>query len=135
MRISDAISPSTPLAIPFAGDAVLNIEYRNSSVTLAQMEKMLADAEEAVESTNEQEANKGTSDKDQIAQMRQRVEKAKKNLIGQITDMVTLWDLTEDDGETVIPLTEDRLKDVPTNVFTAIIKAVRRDQQADGEGK
>jgi leucyl aminopeptidase (aminopeptidase T) len=135
MRISDAISPSTRLAIPFAGDAVLNIEYRNSSVTLAQMEKMLADAEEAMEATKEEEESKDSGDRAQIARMRERVASARKNLIGQIVGTVVSWDLTQDDNETVIPLTEEALVHVPTNVFTAIIKAVRRDQQADGEGK
>lgn len=135
MRISDAISPSTPLAIAFAGDAVLNIEYRNSSITLAEMEKMLVDAEEAIDSANAQEEAKASGDRAALTRLKGRVEQAKKNLVGQILEVVTTWDLTQDDNETVIPLTDEALKNVPTNVFTAIIRAIRRDQQADGEGK
>ena len=144
MRISEAISPSTPLAVPFAGGAVLNIEYRPTRVTLAQMEDMLTEAEEAEKAqAAEKEAAdaasaSGDEKKEKASELviaRRRVAMVRERLIKQVLEMLVAWDLTDDDGENVIPLTEEGVRIVPLNVFAEIVKAVRRHQSAGESGK
>lgn len=133
MRISEAISPSTPLAVQFA-NSVLNIEYRPASVTLAQMEEMVAQAEKAADEQREESKAADKSDEAQLQRLRQRLAQTKQALADNILSIVVTWDLTDDDN-VVIPLTMGGLSLVPTNVFREIIKAVRKDQEAGDEGK
>lgn len=134
MLITEAISPSTPLAIPFANGAVLNIEYRPSSVTLAQMEQMVAQAEEVANSQKEEKAAVDKSDSARLSRLRERLETAKKQLADNILDVVTAWDLMDTEKQT-IPLTMEGLTIVPSNVFTEIIKAIRAHQAGDDDAK
>lgn len=134
MRLSEAISPSTPLAVPFAKGAVLNIEYRPPSVTLAQMESMLTEAEEA-QAAQDAEKDAAKKDKTELEKARERVRAIRERLAGQILDMVESWDLTENDGETPVPITTEGLENVPLNVFAEIVKAVRKHQSAGDSGK
>lgn len=131
MRISEAISESTPLAVPFAMGAVLNIEYRPASTTLAAMEDMAETAREAEES----EAEGKGSTPDEVAQMKARIANIKNRLIGTIKDTVVSWDLTEDDGETIVPIDDVSLSRVPMNIFIEITKEIRRHQSAGDSGK
>lgn len=136
MLISEAVSPSVPLAVPFAGDVVLNIEYRPSSVSLAQMEEMVAQAEEAANAQREETASrKGQiTDAERLKRLRERLENAKKQLADNILGVVTSWDLLDNDRNPV-PLTLEGLTIVPTNVFTEIIKAIRAHQAGDDDAK
>jgi hypothetical protein len=131
MRISEAISESTPLAVSFAGGAVLNIEYRPAATTLAQMEDMINLVEEAEADTTDE----SSKTPDAAAIMKARIEGIKTRLIDTVKEMVVSWDLTEEDGETVISLTDDGLRNVPMNVFVEITKSVQRHQSAGAAGK
>jgi hypothetical protein len=102
MRLSEALSPATWLTVPFAGGAVLNVKYRPSSATVAEMQKMTA----------------GSQD-EQVEQ-----------IIKTIQELVEDWDLTKDDGETKVGLDRDSLIHVPANIFRAIIMAVAKHQQS-----
>lgn len=133
MRISDAISPSAPIAVQFA-TGVLNIEYRPSSVTLAQMENMVDAAEKAANDQIEEKSAESSGDVAQLAKLRLRLAATKQSLTDNILSIVVSWDLT-DDEENVIPLTMEGLSVVPTNVFREIIRAVRNEQEAGDEGK
>jgi hypothetical protein len=144
MRISEAISPSTPLAVPFADGVVLNIEYRPTRVTLAQMEDMLSEAEEAEKAQAAEKAAREAAEaegaepkasKSELEIARKRVEMVRERLVKQVLEMVVSWDLTEDDGETVISLDEAGVRFVPLNAFAEIVKAVRRHQSAGDSGK
>lgn len=139
MLISEAVSPSVPVAVPFEGGAVLNIEYRPSSVTLAQMEEMVAQAEEAANAQREEAAQKTSkmTDQERLARLRQRLNDAKKQLADNILSIVVSWDLEHivDNERAVVPLTMEGLVNVPTNVFTEIIKAVRQHQAGDDDAK
>jgi hypothetical protein len=134
MRISEAISESTPIAVPFAAGAVLNIEYRPSSVTLAQMEDMVFQAEKAAEEQAQEASAQDNSDTAQLRRLRERLAATKQTLADNILTIVTKWDLEEEDGTTV-PLTIEGLANVPNNVFREIIRAVRQHQSAGDEGK
>ena len=138
MLISEAVSTSVPLAVPFAGGAVLNIEYRPSSVSLAQMEEMVAQAEEAANAQREEAEQRKApiTDAERLKRLRERLNNAKKQLADNILGVVTMWDLraTEEDTEPV-PLTIEGLTIVPTNVFTEIIKAIRAHQAGDDDAK
>src|SRR4051812_1270350 len=48
-------------------------------------------------------------------------------MAGLLCALVKEWDLTEDDGETTVPLTVDRLQDVPLIVLSTTVKAVALD--------
>ena len=139
MLISEAMSPSVPVAVPFEGGAVLNIEYRPSSVTLAQMEEMVAQAEEAANAQREEAAHKTAklTDAERLTRLRKRLEDAKKQLADNILSIVVSWDLEHlvDNERAVVPLTMEGLVNVPTNVFTEIIKAVRQHQAGDDDAK
>ena len=106
-------------------------------MTLAQMEDMLEQAKRAQEepTASGDQNSDTTSEPAQMAVIEARLKTAKEQLIGSVLQMVTKWDLTEDDGETPILLEEEALMQVPTNVFTAIIKAVNRHQSAGDSGK
>lgn len=109
MRISDAVSPVRPLAVPFDKGEVLNIEYRPMSYTPEQLDQMQADAQSTVK-------------KDQG--------RAVAGMVESMLKMLVSWDLTEDDGATPVPIERDALQKVPLNIFTEITMAVARDQQA-----
>lgn len=131
MRISEAVSESTPLAVPFAGGHVLNIEYRPASTTIAEMENMIETAREA----NLAENDESDKTSDDIAQMKSRIENIKARLVDTIKGTVVTWDLTEDDGETLVPITDEGLRNIPMNIFVEITNAIRRHQSAGASGK
>jgi len=139
MLISEAVSPSVPVAVPFEGGAVLNIEYRPASVTLAQMELMVSQAEEAADAQREESAQRNgqMTDGERLKRMRERLGNAKQQLADNILGVVTKWDLEQlvENERVVVPLTMDGLVTVPTNVFTEIIKAIRAHQAGDDDAK
>lgn len=134
MRISDAVSDSSPLDVHFPRGAVLHVEYQPSSYSIIELENLQRNAT-----------------------------KDPRRMLHAIRRLVLSWDLTDDDG-VPIPLAEpfveggggglvprsefvrkfreengqdaplpdsvpeDQLASVPTNIFAAIIKAVNADQ-------
>lgn len=102
MRLSEALSPATWISVPFSGGHSLNVKYRPSSATIAEMQSMV-----------------GESPEDQMTRV-----------IHQIQELVEDWDLTQDDNETKVPLDEESLRHVPVNIFREIIKAVAKHQNS-----
>jgi hypothetical protein len=102
MRLSEALSPATWINIPFAGGHSLNVKYRPSSATIAEMQSML-----------------GGTPEDQMTRV-----------VKQIQELVEDWDLTQDDNETKVSLDEESLRHVPINIFRGIITAVAKHQNS-----
>jgi hypothetical protein len=125
MKISEAVSPAAPVAVQFAR-GVLNVEYRPSSMTFAEMEEMLAAAEEAKKAVEDSG--------DEAAALRPRLDSLHRRFIENAVETIVTWDLT-DEEENVIPLTEEALRNVPMNIFTEIQKAIRAHQSAGDSGK
>lgn len=108
MRISKGLGRPSPLDVYFDDDdpeAILKITYRPSSFTVAELDEI-----------------------------RSTAEKNPKRLIESILNIVIEWDLTDDDGETPVPLTLDGIYGVvPSSILTGIIKAVNEDQTPSGK--
>jgi uncharacterized protein YqgV (UPF0045/DUF77 family) len=102
MRLSEALSPSTWLEVPFAGGGVLKVKYRPSHATIAELQSMMNGTEE-----------------EQVTRV-----------IQQIIDIVEDWDLTEEDNETKVAIEFERLRHIPTNIFREVLVAVRKHQSA-----
>ena len=121
MRIDEALAESKPLAVKF-GTAVLNIQYRPPSFTIAEMV--------------EAEADKDNPER----------------LVEMIQSLIQGWDLTRletvtagsgEGGETPVQIQrevpvditnpDDVRKYVPSPIIYGIIKAVRADNDPSGE--
>ncbi len=119
MRISDAKVASKSLPVPFEDGQVLTVQYRPSSFTPEQLDAM---AEATKDGGGALMAGKpGT------------------RVIEQLRNVVTAWDLTEDDG-TPIPIEwngkgKDPLAKVPLSIMMEVMKAIGRDQSAGEVGK
>lgn len=55
------------------------------------------------------------------------------SVIDQLLAMVTAWDLRPDEGEPVILLEKEALKDVPLEILSAVVEAVGNDQSPKGK--
>lgn len=106
MRLSDALAESRWIDIPFAGDNILRVKYRPSRATIADMQASLNGPLEQ-----------------QMAQ-----------IIHQILDITEDWDLTQDDGETKVPLEFEALRHIPSNIFRTILIGIKEDQSS-GEAR
>ncbi len=53
-------------------------------------------------------------------------------IIKTMLRLLVSWDLT-DENDTPVPIETEPLRDVPTHIFTGIIKAVGKDQAPDPE--
>lgn len=102
MRLSEALSASKWIVVPFAGGATLRVKYRPSNTTIADLQSMLVGTEE-----------------EQVV-----------SVINQIKSVVEDWDLTEDDGETKVSLDFERLRHIPINIFREVLGAIKNDQSA-----
>lgn len=111
MRISDAVSPARPLEVHFA-TGTLNIEYRPSSYTIAEADKLVTESAEF----NEQATPE---------QKRERLHK----VADTIASIIVAWDLEHDDGTPISPQDKDALAHIPMSIFTEIIGAVNADQK------
>ena len=122
MRISDVAREERPLAIDFGGGATLNIVYRNSKMSFNDMARLVTRAALAAKA-------KDAGDVQDIAA---RVEASADSVITPLVEALVSWDLTEDDGETLIPITEAGLRSVPSSILVEITKAMQEDQRAAG---
>lgn len=122
MRISDVAREERPLAIDFGGGATLNIVYRNSRMSFNDMARLVTRAALAAKA-------KDAGDVQDIAA---RVEASADSVITPLVEALVSWDLTEDDGETLIPITEAGLRSVPSSILVEITKAMQEDQRAAG---
>ena len=109
-RIGDLQDKPTTLPVPF-GETTLTVEYRPLSYTVKEMRKIVDSKDPAM-------------------------------IVDSIKRLVTKWDLEDADG--VVPLDhpldddgkvreDDPLLEIPTNIFTGIMKAVQADQSVPGE--
>jgi hypothetical protein len=120
MRISEALSGESPLAVHFPGGAVLNIVYRPAAYTVAELEEIQAE-------------------KNNVGR-----------ILDAIRRIVKSWDLTDDAGNAVplekprmatLVVTDmesgevtrsdppdDPLRHIPTPIYKEILRAVNDDQ-------
>lgn len=105
MRLSQAVSPAEPITVKFVG-AELHIMYRPMTYTPAQIDQMQAEAAE------KGAGSKGTD-----------------SLINSMINMIESWDLTDEDDAPIL-LERGPMRQVPTNVYMAIMSAINKEQQA-----
>jgi hypothetical protein len=104
MRISGALAKARPLTVEFEGDT-LNITYRPSSYSVAELEKLVDD--------------------DAAGKKPQPV-----RIIEMMQQMIVTWDLLEENGEPIDVQNTERMKELPTSIFTTIMQTVKVDQSA-----
>lgn len=111
MKLSQAIAKARDIVVEFEA-ASLRVTYRPTSFTVRELDRL-----------TEEQANAGG--------------KPTRNLLEMVKKTVITWDLT-DDYDRLIPLDRDLddqtdpLRDVPSVVFTEIMKKVNEDQQPGG---
>lgn len=110
MRISQAKSKAVDLEVVFE-EGSLQIVYRPISYSLNELDEMQA------ESTK----TGGTQDERKARMVR---------IATLISRMIVSWDLEDDNGEPIDPTNIDALQDVPSNIFTEIIMAVKEHNEA-----
>ena len=104
VRISEALGQPADLAVHFDGGGVLNVTYRPTNYTVAQIEEIQASSQ-----------------------------KDPKRIIEAVMRTVIKWDLIDDDGVPV-PLEFEVLRQkVPTPIFRRIFDAVNEDQTPEGK--
>lgn len=111
MKISQATAKPKPLEVTF-GEAKLNVQYKPLTYTVREMDE-LQDSKDV------------------------------KQIVSTMKRLVVSWDLTDDDEQPVAldyMLNEDEsvnvadpLLDIPSHIFTGILKAVAEDQKPSGE--
>jgi prefoldin subunit 5 len=131
MRLSDVVRESKPLAIDFGGGAVLNVEYRVAGMSLNKISAMIDSAVEATKASNEN-LDENASEVDKIEATKKRLSTVQSTLIGQLLETLVSWDLTENDGETVIPLTADAFLDIDVEILKKVQTSIAEDQKATG---
>jgi hypothetical protein len=109
MRISEALSRSSNIEVMFEAGAVLHVTYRPVSYSLRELDEM--------EAVTVQKG--GTAE-----QRKERLER----VAGMIGKLVISWDLESDDGVVLDPTDIEAMKDIPSNVFTEILSAVKAHQ-------
>lgn len=127
MKLSDIERETKPLAIPFGGTAVLNIEYQVAGMTFARISEMMEAAVEASRSAKAVD----DGDADEGESMRRRIATVREAMIGQLLQSLRAWDLEDEDGNPV-PITEESLADIDVEIVKKIQKAIAEDQKATG---
>ena len=51
-------------------------------------------------------------------------------IVHQFLELIEDWDLTEEDGETKVDLTVERLMNIPANIFRTVLTTVMKHQSA-----
>jgi prefoldin subunit 5 len=131
MRLSDVVRESKPLAIDFGGGAVLNVEYRVAGMSLNRISAMIDAAVDATKASKEK-LDDNASDVDKIEETKKRLDTVQSTLIGQLLETLVSWDLTENDGETVIPLTAEAFLDIDVEILKKVQTSIAEDQKASG---
>jgi hypothetical protein len=131
MRLSDVVRESKPLAIDFGGGAVLNVEYRVAGMSLNRISAMIDATMDATKASKEK-LDDNASDVDKIEEAKKRLDTVQSTLIGQLLETLVSWDLTENDGETVIPLTAEAFLDIDVEILKKVQTSIAEDQKASG---
>lgn len=105
MRISDALAKARPIVVEFEGES-LNVTYRPSSYTVAELESLVEE-----DGTGQKRANP-------------------QRIVEMMQQMLVKWDLTEDDGVPVDFTNTERMRHIPTPIFMGILTAIKADQSA-----
>lgn len=112
MKIGDVASKRKPLAIPFENGPVLNVFY-NAALYTPEYEQKMRKAGKVKEGDEEDEDTNSEA------------------LSNMVIDLVTEWDLEEDDSTQenpkIIPLKVQRLNKIPIVVLSRIIRAITDD--------
>jgi hypothetical protein len=103
--IHDIIGNSAKVSIPFGSES-LNIEYRPDSVSQETLIKLQKFA--------------GTTDLVSVQDQFNELDQV-------IIDLIASWDLLENDGVTVIPLTVERLLKLPVRIIGVVIEGIMGD--------
>jgi len=112
VKLSQAIAKARDITVPFEGDD-LHVTYRPASFTIRELDAL----------TEAQKKGDG---------------KPTRQLLETVKRVILEWDLTDED-EKVIALDaklddeKDPLRDVPSVVFTEIMKKINEDQQPGGD--
>ena len=112
MKISELISNSRTLRISVHGNAI-EFNYKPGVFTPEYNDRF-------------QEIKKKSDDADKLTDEEQ-AEKNKENenqLISMICDLLTKWDIMEDDETTMYPIKVDSLRKVPYLVLNAIMESI-----------
>jgi len=105
MRVSQAKSKAVDLEVVFE-EGTLQVSYRPISYSLNELDEMQA---ESVKTG-------GTQDERKARMLR---------ITTMISRMVVSWDLEDDNGEPIDPTNIEALQNIPSNIFTEIIQAVK----------
>ena len=138
MLIREAFAETIPLKIRFGSNAELNIRYRRSSTTFAEMTAMIESAEGIASSASAVEAAASDEDQDavteQVSQIRERLGTMRERVIGEVVRTVAEWDLEDEvDGEVVpVPITLESLENVSVEILSRIISEIKESQKASG---
>lgn len=117
MRISEALSEAVDIVVPFANGVKLNVTYRPMSYTIAELDKLAAEAVRRQDETDEE--------------FKERKKAANERIIDMVQNVLVAWDLT-DEKEVAVDFTnrETMREQVPINVFTGILHAIRKNQSS-----
>lgn len=96
------------------GDAALHIDYRPRRAATPAMMRLVRDL---------QRMNRGELDTDALIDTFERLKQF-------LCDVIVRWDLLEDDGATVVPLTSERLERIDIVTQTAVLMTVMEAAQA-----
>jgi hypothetical protein len=135
MRISEALSPAVPLEVVFPGGGVLNIVYRPAGTSIAatkrRMETILASAK------GRPDKRKPSADDiiGRVEEMQDQIAVAETSLDETFLPLIVSWDLTEEDGETVVPLTLERVSELDSALISHVMQAIKNHQAEAGAGK
>lgn len=117
MRVSEALSEAVDIIVPFANDVKLNVTYRPMSYTIAELDKLAAEAVKREEETEEE--------------FKERRKKANERIIDMLQNVLVAWDLT-DNNDVVLDFSSREVmrESVPLNVMTGILHAIRKNQSS-----
>jgi hypothetical protein len=121
MRISEALSEAVDVGVPFANGVILNVTYRPMSYTIAELDKLAAEAVR----------EEGESDE----AFKERRKKSTERVIDMLQNILVAWDLTDNDEVVIDFMNREEMRTkVPLNVYTGILNAVRK-AQSSGEAE
>ena len=101
MRLSEALSPTVWVPVKFAGGSTLRVKYRPSQATMAELQSM---------------TEEGGDPGQQVSR-----------IVHQFLELIEDW---EEDGETKVDLTVERLMNIPANIFRTVLTTVMKHQSA-----
>lgn len=109
--LDDILGNSAHISIPFGAES-LNIDYRPDSITQETLVKL----------QNFTSTTDTASLQEQFTSLNQ-----------VIVDFLVGWDLLENDGVTVIPITVERLPKLPMKILTTVVEAIAEDMNPNSK--